>query len=152
MTISHISKEWSDYTERFHKALSATNKKLFTWFTAKLEASRQFRDALTRLLLVLDEAEIKPFIQSFERIAEEASKLDSWSVRWKQQQFASRNVHGRNFPLSFIRSWSGSKTDDDSYCLILYICMSGIRQFQYRLTVIAAGRDSHAAEGKKTGV
>ncbi|ASB90327.1 hypothetical protein OZL92_19280 [Bacillus sonorensis] len=77
MTISHISKEWSDYTERFHKALSATNKKLFTWFTAKLEASRQFRDALTRLLLVLDEAEIKPFIQSFERIAEEASKLDS---------------------------------------------------------------------------
>lgn len=152
MTISHTSKEWTDYTERFHKALAATNKKLFTWFTAKLEdgltgqqcfilkqiadeermtsslladrmevkpsaitvsidrlvhngfverlndprdrrvtilkltekgaaalekASRQFRDALTRLLVVLDEAEIKPFIQSFERIAAEASKLDS---------------------------------------------------------------------------
>ncbi|ATH94874.1 MarR family winged helix-turn-helix transcriptional regulator [Bacillus glycinifermentans] len=152
MTISHTSKEWNDYTERFHKALAATNKKLFTWFTAKLEdgltgqqcfilkqiadeermtssllaermevkpsaitviidrlvqnefverlndprdrrvtilkltekgaaalekASRQFRDALTRLLEVLDEAEIKPFIQSFERIAEEARKLES---------------------------------------------------------------------------
>ncbi|KMM63641.1 hypothetical protein ACH95_00455 [Bacillus glycinifermentans] len=41
------------------------------------KASRQFRDALTRLLEVLDEAEIKPFIQSFERIAEEARKLES---------------------------------------------------------------------------
>lgn len=45
---------------------------------AALEKMRnQFLDVTTRLLAVLDESEVEPFIQSFERIAEEASKLEN---------------------------------------------------------------------------
>lgn len=150
MTVPHTSKDWTDYAERFQKAISAMNRKLFLWMGARLEdgltpqqcfilkqiadegrmtssllaermevkpsaitvmidrlvqngfverlddpsdrrvtlltltekgaaalekVRKQYLDVMTRLLAVLDESEVEPFIRSFERIVEEASKL-----------------------------------------------------------------------------